>query len=127
EGQSCAVSSDCESLLCVSEICEPAYFEVSCSEENAVDLGAPGAGLTQANDGCIMIRDAYPSWWGTRTMQLQTGGGGLYDLPFTWSSACTNGGGTGLFAGPWRSQFFGPPAGGCAAGLDLQGGGDSDG
>lgn len=126
EGQSCAVSSDCESLLCVSEICEPAYFEVSCSEENAVDLGAPGAGLTQANDGCIMIRDAYPSWWGTRTMQLQTGGGGLYDLPFTWSNACTNGGGTGLFTGPWQSQFFGPTASGCATVIDLQGGGDSD-
>lgn len=94
-----------------------------CTESTATDLGAPGQTLVVSNDDCLMVRDGYPSWWGQRTMQLQTGGGGTYDVPFTWSNSCSGAGGSGLFTSNWQSKMFGPTDANCATLIELQGDG----
>lgn len=99
----------------------PNNQQPGCTEDTAIDLGSHGNATTVATDACVMVRDQYPSWWGERTMQLQTGAGGSYDVPFSWSSSCTGGSGSGVFTGQWQSQFFGPTNSSCATLLSLHG------
>ena len=97
-----------------------------CSEATAVDMGSDGNNITVANDGCLMVRDAYPSWWGTRTMLLQTASPGTYPVGFFWSNACSGTAGSGMFRADWQNQLIGPTNAGCATLIDLEGAGDGD-
>jgi len=94
-----------------------------CTEDTAIDLGAPDSAVTVPNDGCVRVRDAYPSWWGTRSMRLETMSPGTYPVPFTWSNACASGQGNGAFTGDFQRQDFGPTSSACATLIDLQGDG----
>jgi cysteine-rich repeat protein len=95
-----------------------------CTEATAIDLAAPGMWTTVAADACVMVRDAYPSWWGTRNLQLQAPSGD-FPVPFTWSNDCMSSGGSGTFGSAWESVSFGPVSDQCAALIDL--GGDPNG
>lgn len=119
-GQRCAQNQDCASGLCGNGLCQPA---VSCTESNAVDLGAPGNAVTVPIDGCLRVRDGYPSWWGRRNLQLQTADSGTFPVPYTWSNSCTGAAGSGLFTAPWQSQVVGPTDLQCATLVDLTGSG----
>jgi|GEM_PF-1856406 len=101
--------------------------DTSCSEATAVDLGSPGTNVTVPSDGCVMVRNNYPSWWGSsRTMQLQNTTAAGYPIPFTWSNACTGASGAGTYTGDWQSKYFGPTGSGCATLIDLQGSGSGN-
>ena len=89
----------------------------------AEDLGSDGNETTVSNDGCVMVRDHYPYWWGTRTMMLQTTSPGDYPVPFSWSNACTGSSGEGIFTGDWQNQFLSMTDDDCATLIDLQGSG----
>jgi hypothetical protein len=95
----------------------------NCTEASAVDLGAAGNAVTVPNDGCVRVRDAYPFWWGTRNMRLQSGSPGSYPVPFTWSNSCASSQGAGTFSGDWETVIFGPTNSACATVIDLQGSG----
>jgi len=98
-----------------------------CTEATAVDLGGPGNAVTVPNDGCVRVRDDYPNWWGTqRTMLLQTGSGGSYPVPFSWSNQCAGSSGQGTFNGSWQSQTLSPTNGNCATLIDLNGDGSGN-
>jgi hypothetical protein len=120
DGSACAVASDCESGNCSSGVCQPAAGG-SCSEEVALDLGRDGENVTVANDACVMVRDQYPSWWGTRTMMLQNTAPGAYPVPFTWSNSCAQASGAETFTGDWQSKYLGPISDQCATIIDFQG------
>ena len=94
-----------------------------CSVASARDLGAPGQVTSVATNGCIKVENGYPSWWDTRTMQLQGQTGSGYSIPFTWSNTCIGSGGFGSFDHDWHSLFFGPISSGCATLINLQGDG----
>jgi hypothetical protein len=95
----------------------------TCSEATAVDLGAPANAVTVPNDGCVRVRDAYPFWWGTHQMQLQSGAPGSYPVPFTWSNACAGTQGSGTFTGNWQTRVLGLTNSACATVIDLMGSG----
>lgn len=118
-GQSCAVNADCSSDVCVDGTCTSAPG--TCNEATAIDLGITGSAITVDIDGCVMVRDQYPDWWGTRNLQLQSLDGGSYPVPYTWSNSCAGGSGTGTFTGDWQSNVFGPTSDQCTTLIDLQG------
>jgi hypothetical protein len=118
-GQSCTVSADCTTGVCTAGTCQSLP---ACTESSAVDMGAPGASVTVPRNGCLRVRDGYPSNWGTRNMQLQSADPGGFPVPYTWSSSCTGAGGSGLFTAPWQTQIIGPTSSACATLVDLQGG-----
>jgi hypothetical protein len=60
-------------------------------------FGRHGQQRHRAHNGCVRVRDRFPSWWGVRNMRLETEANGGYPGPFTWSSACTSSGGSGTF------------------------------
>src|SRR5581483_12246579 len=93
----------------------------ACTESSATDMGGPGTNVTVPRNGCLRVRDAYPSGWGTRNMQLQSASPGTFPVPYTWSSSCTGASGSGLFTGPSQSQIIGPTNSACATLIDLQG------
>lgn len=95
----------------------------SCTEGNAADLGIPGHESSVSNAGCLRVRDGYPSWWGTRTMRLETGASGQYPVPFTWTNACSGAGGSGALTGDWQSQLLAGVSAACPTLIDLQGSG----
>lgn len=121
-GASCRADQDCTSGDCSNGVCQGPPG--GCTEANAVDLGPPGANLTISNAGCLRVRDGYPSWWGTRNMQLQTTTPGAYPVPFTWSNACTGASGSDTLTGDWQSRVFGPTSAACATLIDLLGPGN---
>lgn len=92
-GQMCADTSDCVTGVCTAGQCQSA---AACSQETAVDLGIPGNAVSVPADGCVMVRDGYPEWWGTRPMQLQSSSGSGYPIAFEWSNACTSAGGSAI-------------------------------
>lgn len=94
-----------------------------CTAATAVDLGAPDSAKTIQNDGCVKVQNAYPFWWGTRNMRLQSMSPGVYPVPFTWVNTCTGTQGSGQFTGNWQTQIFGPTTAACATVIDLQGSG----
>ena len=92
-----------------------------CTEAGALDLDAPGTAVTVPADGCIRVRDGYPYWWGTRTMQLQIMEPGTYPIPYTWSNTCSGGSGGGTINSNWQSEFLNPTSRACATVIDLGG------
>jgi hypothetical protein len=94
-----------------------------CTAATAVDLGPPDSAKTVPNDGCVKVQDAYPFWWGTRNMRLQSMSPGVYPVPFTWSNSCAGTQGSAQFTGNWQSRIFGPTNAACATVIDLQGSG----
>lgn len=121
DGDFCIGNDDCRSGRCVAGICQS--IPGACSESTASDLGEPGNALTVTNNGCIMVRNAYPSWWGSRNMQLQSLESGMYPVPYTWTNTCGPGSGNGVFTGDWQSVTFGPTNSQCATLIDLGGNG----
>jgi cysteine-rich repeat protein len=97
--------------------------EASCTEAVAVDLGTPGTETVVQNNACVMVRNGYPSWWGTRKMQLMTGSGGTYPTPFTWSNGCVGAAGSGDWSMDWQNAFIGPVSSACATLIELKGSG----
>lgn len=104
----------------------PGDTGTTCTEASAVDMGTAGNAVTVPNDGCVRVRDAYPFWWGTRNMRLQSGSPGSYPVPFTWSNSCAGSQGSGTFTGDWQTVLFGPTNSACATVIDLQGSGAGD-
>jgi hypothetical protein len=129
EGAVCSGSSDCLGGNCTGGVCQSGSSP-SCSEETALDIGGPGNDMTVPNDSCLMVRDAYPSWWGVRNLQLQTTSGGDYPAPFTWSNPCVNGGsgasGSAALSFDWQSIVFGPTSSECATIISLNGDGTGE-
>lgn len=121
DGEPCNDNDDCLSESCLSGICSPAAG--SCTELNAIDMGWHGKVNYVSNDACLMIRDAYPYWWGVRNVQLQPMWGGSYPVPFTWSSACMSSSGNGALQASWQGEVFGPTSNECATIIDLGGDG----
>ena len=87
----------------------------------AEDLGSDGNETTVPVDGCVMVRDHYPYWWGTRTMLFQTTTPGDYPVPFTWSNDCTGSSGSKTFTHDWQNQWLSLTDDDCATLIDLQG------
>lgn len=51
-----------------------------------VVFGGMGATLSVPADGCVRVRAAFPTWWGSsRNMLVQSPGGDFFPVPFTWS------------------------------------------
>ncbi|HMA94882.1 MAG TPA: hypothetical protein VKP30_19460, partial [Polyangiaceae bacterium] len=124
-GQPCNIASDCESLACNYSKGQCAQ---ACTVETAVDLGAPGHEVVVPSDGCVKVDSGYPSWWGTRSMNLMSGAGGQYPIPFVWANICPNGSSTsgGTFTADWQSTDLGPIDGACPTVIDLRGDGSSN-
>jgi hypothetical protein len=116
----CAGDGDCPGGTCQGGACVPGG---ACSEATAVDLGVPGQQTSVPNNGCVRIRDGYPSWWGTRQMKLETTSSGAYPVPFTWTNGCGGPGGSGVFDADWASRPLPGISSACATVVDLQGSG----
>lgn len=124
-GQQCNSSTDCASLVCNQhdKRCTP-----QCNVETAVDLGTPGTETVVRNDGCVKVHTGYPSWWGTRTMNLANGGGGPYPIPFVWKHICpdsTSASG-GTITADWEAHLLEPISSACPTVIDLRGDGSSN-
>lgn len=120
-GKRCNTDDDCTSDHCVSGICQnPAP---TCSEAVAIDLGAPGNTVRFSNKACLMVRNQYPSWWGTRTMLLQDTTPGNYPVPFTWRNTCAGTAGSGTFTADWQTKTLGATKATCATLIELTGSG----
>lgn len=130
----CRTSAECDDgRACTEDLCfartlSCIHIETNCApqcnEQTAVDLGSPGSATVVRNDGCVRVRDRYPSWWGSqRRMLLQTNGSGTYPVPFTWTNTCAGGSGSGQFSSNWQKQFLAPTNAACATLIDLKGNG----
>jgi hypothetical protein len=95
----------------------------ACTEASAIDLGAPANAVTVPDNACLRVRDGYPFWWGTRTMQLQDMSPGTYPVPFIWSNTCSGGAGSDTFTGDWQTKLLSPTSSSCATLIQLQGSG----
>jgi hypothetical protein len=95
----------------------------TCTEATAVDLGTVGTATTVRNDGCVRVRDGYPSYWGTRYMRLQTMPSGKYPVPISWSNPCALAQSTATLTSDWQNVSLGPINSSCATVIDLQGDG----
>jgi hypothetical protein len=94
----------------------------TCTEANAVDLGAPGNNVTVWANGCVRVKNQYPSWWGTaRKMRLEDTTPGSYPVPFTWTNSCANSGGNGTYTGDWQAFNLVNTNANCATVIDLLG------
>lgn len=124
-GEPCDQDADCLSNYCDQEdfSCSLEPVVPVCSEATATDLGATGTTTAVQNDGCVMVRDEYPWWWGTRTMMLQTSGAAEYPLWFTWSNPCSGNGGTEMFSTSWQNVHLYQTSDMCATVIDFQGSG----
>jgi hypothetical protein len=102
----------------------PISPDPECTEATATDMGGPGHNVTVPNDGCLRVRDAYPTWWATRNMRLEVIPTGTYPTPFTWSNSCTSSGGSGTFTQDWQMSTLSVTSRNCATVIDLQGSGN---
>jgi len=116
-GQGCASAMDCVSGNCSGGVCA----EGNCNELTAADLGSSGSEHAVATNGCVMVRDGYPTWWGVRTMQLQTTTGNGYPIPIDWTNDCAASSGSTVFSGDWQGLFLGPTDSRCATVFNLDG------
>jgi hypothetical protein len=92
----------------------------TCTAQNATELAWHGWPKTVPVNACTKV-SAYPWWWGTRTMKLETAGGTSYPVPFTWYNTCSNSGGSGVFTGSWQSSFLSVTSAACATVIQLEG------
>jgi hypothetical protein len=132
----CTVDTDCnDNTACTRDTCSPttrtcvhdaSACEPQCTEATAIDMGSPSNVVTVPNNGCLRVRDQYPSWWATRTMQLMTWDRGTYPVPYTWSNTCAASSGSGRFTGNWQSQFLNTTSAACATLIDLKGDGSGN-
>jgi len=121
--QSCNLSSDCVAGHgCTGGVCQPKGGG-PCTWAIATELGSPGTNATVPNNACLRVMSAYPSWWGTRNMQLQTTTPGTYPAPFAWQNPCAGGSGQGQFSADWQNQIVGPTNQGCPTLIKLNGDG----
>ena len=131
---SCSVDSDCadpqapacEQAVCTdSGVCNNDTSACStCTEETATDLGATGSNVTVSNNACLRVRDGYPSWWGaSRSMSLQTAGGGTYPVNFSWSNDCSGANGVGVLSSDWQTESLSGIDSSCATLIQLDGDG----
>lgn len=95
----------------------------SCTEGTAIDLGRDGHNVTVWNNGCVRVRDNYPTWWSTLTMRLENTNRGTYPVPFTWSNACTGSSGSAVFTRDWQAFMLSTTSRNCATVIDLKGSG----
>ncbi len=94
----------------------------SCTEAVAIDLGAASNNVTAPADGCVMVRNSYPWYWGSsRTMKLENTSPGNYPVPFTWTNSCSGGSGSGTYTADWQAKYFNGINSACATLIDLQG------
>jgi uncharacterized membrane protein YgcG len=98
----------------------------ACTVATAVDLGGDGHSVTVRNDGCVRVRDSYPSWWQARNMKLETTLGGSYAVPFVWSNSCSGVNGSSSFTADWQVKSLGTISSACATLIDLQGSGNGN-
>ena len=94
-----------------------------CTEATAIDLGGTGTNTTVSNNACVMVRDDYPNWWGTRNMLLQNPSPGTYPVPFEWENACSGQNGAQTITGDWQNHILEGTSDQCATLIDLQGDG----
>lgn len=94
-----------------------------CDESTAIDMGGPGNYVTVDNDACLMVRDAYPFWWGTRTMRLLNSSGSSYPVSLDWENNCAGSSGSATFNGNWQMKSIGPTNDDCATFIKLNGDG----
>ena len=122
-------SSDCATFI---ELQNPGVGNITlryvaedppCDESSAIDLGAPGNETTVRDDACVMVRNGYPNWWGTRPMKLQDPVFGGTPTAFTWSNTCSNSSGSGTFAAAWDDKVLVTTNSACATLIDLGGSG----
>lgn len=92
-----------------------------CDEKNSVDLGAPNNTVSVRDNACVMVRSAYPSWWGTRTMKLQDPVYGQSITDFVWSNTCSEGAGSGRFTAASQDKLLDSTSSACATFIQLQG------
>ncbi len=95
----------------------------ACTEATAVDLGTPGTSTMVVNNGCLKITQ-YPSWWGTRRMQLQNSSG-VYPVPFDVSN-CGVARGAGTISADWQSFYFDSISQSCTTLIQLKGSGNGN-
>jgi hypothetical protein len=107
----------------LERVCHETGAPSSCSVSVATDLGADGNAVTVAGNGCLRVRDAYPSWWDTRSMLVQLVGSASFPLPFTWINTCANAGGSAAFTHDWQTLGIGPTDENCATLINLMGAG----
>lgn len=134
-GKTCQQASDCYQFPyddCRAAICNASHQCVEttcgpeCTEATAIDIGAPSNVITVPNNTCLRVRDRYPSWWGTRSMQVMTWDRGKYPVPYTWSNTCSASSGTGTFTSNWQSQYLNKTSSACATLIDLNGDGSGN-
>lgn len=120
EDEPCSSDDDCASEVCESGYCRsPAPGD---SDAGCIDLGIPGTDTTIPTDGCAKVQLGYPVWWGaSRAMQLQLITSSNYPLAFSWSNACSGGGGTGTFFQAWQSVTLEPTSAACPTVIHFQG------
>lgn len=122
EGSSCVSSGDCgDGTACSDGICaEPQAG--TCSPATAIDLGTPGTSSAVAGNACLRVQSGYPSWWGSRNLQLQSQSGGHgYPVPYSWSNSCSGGSGSGVLTGDWVSAVLPSVSAACPTLIRLQG------
>lgn len=103
------------------EVTEPTVPSAECTVASAVDLGGPGQSVTVSAGGCVRVQAGYPSWWGTRVMQLQSTTGTSVPIAFEWSNPCSGSGGTGVIDRDWQSLSLSTTSSACATLIDLKG------
>jgi hypothetical protein len=124
-GQPCAMAPDCQSMVCNYRTNQ---CVAACTVDTAVDMGVPGQQTIVPSDGCVKVQSGYPSWWGTRTMNLLNGGGARYPIPFVYSQSCpeSNFNSSGTITTDWETHLVGPITSPCPTVFDLRGDGTSN-
>jgi hypothetical protein len=124
-GQACTMAPDCQSLVCNYRTNK---CVAACNVSTAVDMGVPGQQTIVPSDGCVKVQSGYPSWWGTRTMNLLNGGGARYPIPFLYSQHCPDNDFTssGEITTDWETHLVGPITAPCPTVFDLRGDGTSN-
>ena len=95
-----------------------------CTESTAVDLGAPGTDVRVWNNGCVRVKNGYPTWWTTLNMRLENTDGGTYPVPFAWTNTCSGSSGSGTFTANWQAHMLVTTSKNCATIIDLKGAGN---
>jgi hypothetical protein len=122
-GQVCNLGTDCSSGACMGGICEEPAPGGTCTAATAIDIGPPSNPVSVDNGACLRVFDGFPSWWGTRNLQLQSQANNALPIGYTWSSVCSGAAGSGVFVQDWQSEILSGISDGCPLVIELQGGG----
>ncbi len=124
-GQQCDDDGDCASANCSSGSCAEGPG-TPCTAATATDMGSPGTSTTVASDGCLRVSDGFPSWWGTRNLQLQSQDNNDVPIPYAWSSDCSSASGNGTITQDWQSDILPGVSDACPVVIDLRGTGSGN-